>query len=82
LTICRRRFLARSAPAKFLATVEAADAEAAVEAAAKEFKADPKRLIAVRRAEAGRLVSLVHWLWDRTALDPAIPREEKGGLAR
>jgi hypothetical protein len=60
LTICRRRFLARSAPAKFLATVEAADAEAAVEAAAKEFKADPKRLIAVRRAEAGRLVSLVH----------------------
>jgi hypothetical protein len=32
-----------------LATVEAPDAEAAVEAAAKEFKVDPKRLMAVRR---------------------------------
>jgi hypothetical protein len=29
--------------------VEAADAEAAIEAAAKEFKVDPKRLMAVRR---------------------------------
>jgi hypothetical protein len=31
-------------------TIEAKDANAAVEVAAKEFNADPKRLIAVRRA--------------------------------
>jgi hypothetical protein len=30
--------------------VEAPDAETAIEAAAREFKMDPKRLIAVRRA--------------------------------
>jgi hypothetical protein len=38
------------AKAKHLGTVEAADAEAAVEAAAEEFKVDTKRLMAVRRA--------------------------------
>jgi hypothetical protein len=32
-----------------LGTVEAPEADAAVEAAAKEFKIDPKRLFAVRR---------------------------------
>jgi hypothetical protein len=32
-----------------LGTVEAADADAAIEAAAKEFGQDPKRLIAVQR---------------------------------
>jgi hypothetical protein len=32
-----------------LGTVEAAESNAAIEAAAKEFKADPKRLITVRR---------------------------------
>jgi hypothetical protein len=37
------------AKAKHLGNVEAADAEAAIEAAAKEFKVDPKRLMAVRR---------------------------------
>jgi hypothetical protein len=44
-------YIAR-AKAVHLGTVEAADADAAIEAAAKEFKADPKRLIAVRRAWA------------------------------
>jgi 1,2-phenylacetyl-CoA epoxidase PaaB subunit len=42
-------YIAR-AKAKHLGTVEAADAEAAIEVAAKEFKEDPKRLMAVRRA--------------------------------
>jgi hypothetical protein len=42
-------YIAR-AKAKRLGSVEAADAEAAIEAAAKEFKVDPKRLMAVRRA--------------------------------
>jgi hypothetical protein len=40
-------------PAKFIGRVEAADAEAAIEAAVKEFEiaeAQAKRLIAVRRA--------------------------------
>jgi hypothetical protein len=41
-------YIAR-AKAKHLGTVEAADADAAIEAAAKEFKVDPKRLMAVRR---------------------------------
>jgi hypothetical protein len=41
-------YIAR-AKAALLGTVEAADADAAIEVAAKEFKADPKRLIAVRR---------------------------------
>ena len=36
--------------AKWLGTVEAANAEEAIEAAAKEFAIDAKRLIAVRRA--------------------------------
>ena len=38
------------AKAKHLGSVEAADADAAIEAAAKEFRMDPKRLMAVRRA--------------------------------
>jgi hypothetical protein len=38
------------AKAKHLGTVEPADADAAIEAAAKEFKMAPKRLMAVRRA--------------------------------
>ena len=37
------------AKATCLGSVEATDAEAAIEAAAKEFKVDPKRLMAVRR---------------------------------
>jgi hypothetical protein len=42
---------ARSTPAKYVGRVEAADADAAIEAATKEFEVkDPKRLIAVRRA--------------------------------
>jgi hypothetical protein len=36
-------YLARSTPAKLAGRVEAPDAEAATEAAAKEFGADPKR---------------------------------------
>jgi hypothetical protein len=44
-------YLARSTPAKYVGRVEAADADAAIEAATKEFEVkDPKRLIAVRRA--------------------------------
>jgi 1,2-phenylacetyl-CoA epoxidase PaaB subunit len=44
-------YQARSTPAKYVGTVEAADADAAIEAAAKEFNVrEPKRLIAVRRA--------------------------------
>jgi len=42
-------YIAR-AKAKHLGSVEAADADAAIEAAAKEFRMDPKRLMAVRRA--------------------------------
>jgi hypothetical protein len=42
-------FVARSTPAKSVGRVEAPDAEAAIEVAAKEFKVDPKRLMAVRR---------------------------------
>jgi hypothetical protein len=45
-------YLARSTPAKYVGTVEAADAEAATKAAIKEFniaEAQAKRLIAVRR---------------------------------
>jgi hypothetical protein len=42
--------LVARAKAKHLGSVEAADAEAAIEAAAKEFKVAPKRLVAVRRA--------------------------------
>jgi hypothetical protein len=42
-------YVARSTPAKYVGRVEAADADAAIEAAVKEFEADPKRLIAVRR---------------------------------
>ncbi len=41
---------ARRTPAKWLGTVEAATADEAIEAAAKEFGIEPKRLIAVRRA--------------------------------
>jgi 1,2-phenylacetyl-CoA epoxidase PaaB subunit len=44
-------YLARSTLAKYVGSVEAADADAAIEAATKEFQVkDPKRLIAVRRA--------------------------------
>jgi hypothetical protein len=44
-------YLARSTPAKYIGRVEAVDADAAIEAAAKEFDVkDPKRLIAVRLA--------------------------------
>ena len=46
-------FLACSTSAKFIGRVEAADAEAAIEAAVKEFEiaeAQAKRLIAARRA--------------------------------
>jgi hypothetical protein len=43
-------YQARSTPAKYIGTVEATDADTAIEAAAKEFNVeDPKRLIAVRR---------------------------------
>jgi hypothetical protein len=35
--------------AKWIGTIEAADADAAIEAAAKEFKTDANKLIAVRR---------------------------------
>ena len=38
-------------PAKWLGTVEATDAEAAIEAAVREFRIDAKRLIAVRVRE-------------------------------
>jgi hypothetical protein len=42
--------LARHTPAKWIGTVEAADADAAIEEAAKQFAIqDTKRLIAVRR---------------------------------
>ena len=41
-------YVARS-KAKDLGTIDPPDPEAAVEAAAKEFKVDPKRLMAVRR---------------------------------
>jgi hypothetical protein len=40
----------RHTPAKWLATVEAATADEAIEAAVKEFKIEAKQLIAVRRA--------------------------------
>jgi hypothetical protein len=44
-------YQARSTPAKYIGTVEAADAEAAVEATAKVFGIkDAKRLISVRLA--------------------------------
>jgi hypothetical protein len=46
-------YLARSTPAKYIGTVEAADADAAIKAAIKEFNiAEPQasRLIPVRRA--------------------------------
>jgi hypothetical protein len=42
--ICRA-----ASKAKWIGSVEAADADAAVEAAAKEFKTDAWRLIALRR---------------------------------
>jgi Ser/Thr protein kinase RdoA (MazF antagonist) len=43
-------YLARHMPAKWLGTVEATDADAAIEQAVKEFDVtDPKTLIAVRR---------------------------------
>jgi hypothetical protein len=35
--------------ARWIGSVEAADADAAIEAAAQEFKTDARRLIAVRR---------------------------------
>jgi hypothetical protein len=41
-------FIARSKGVP-LGTIEAPDADAAIEVAAKAFKADPKRLIALRR---------------------------------
>jgi len=42
--------LARDTPAKLLGTVEARDADGAIDAGAKEFGVEAKRLIAVRRA--------------------------------
>jgi hypothetical protein len=42
-------YLARSAPAKLLGTVEAVSERAAIVKAAKEFKQAPAKLIAVRR---------------------------------
>jgi hypothetical protein len=42
-------YLARSAPAKLLGTVEAISERAAIVKAAKEFKEEPAKLIAVRR---------------------------------
>jgi len=42
-------YLARHAPARLIDTVEATDERAAIEAAAKEFKQEPTKLIAVRR---------------------------------
>ena len=41
--------MARSAPAKLLGAVEAVTERAAIVKAAKEFKQDPAKLIAVRR---------------------------------
>jgi 1,2-phenylacetyl-CoA epoxidase PaaB subunit len=50
-------YLARSTPAKYIGSVEAADAEAAIEAATKEFEVkDPKRLIAVARSASGSIL--------------------------
>ncbi len=43
-------YQARHTPAKWIGTVEAPTADEAIEAAAKEFGQEPKRLIAVRRA--------------------------------
>ena len=44
-------YFARSTPAKYVGRVEAADPDAAIEAATKEFEVkDPRRLIAVKRA--------------------------------
>jgi hypothetical protein len=46
-------YLARSKPAKWLGTVEAADADVAIEAAAEEFEVkDSRKLIAVPAAVA------------------------------
>ncbi len=42
-------YLARPAPAKLLGAVEAVSERAAIMKAAKEFKQDPAKLIAVRR---------------------------------
>ena len=42
-------YLARPAPAKLLGAVEAVRERAAIVKAAKEFKQDPAKLIAVRR---------------------------------
>jgi hypothetical protein len=43
-------YLARSTPAKYVGRIEAADADAAIEAASNEFEVkDPNWLIAVRR---------------------------------
>jgi Ser/Thr protein kinase RdoA (MazF antagonist) len=43
-------YLARHTPAKWLGTVEAFDADAAIEQAVKQFDVkDPKTLVAVRR---------------------------------
>jgi hypothetical protein len=42
-------YLARPAPAKLLGAVEAVSERAAIVKAAKEFKQDPAKLIAVRR---------------------------------
>jgi hypothetical protein len=40
----------RHPPAKWIGIVEAIDADAAIEAAVKEFEIEAKRLIALRRA--------------------------------
>jgi hypothetical protein len=48
-------YVLRASPARFVGVVEAADADAAIEEAIKEFQIEPsrqKRLIAVRRAGA------------------------------
>ena len=43
-------YQARPAPAKWLGTVEAGDAKAAIKEATKQFEVkDPKRLFAIRR---------------------------------
>jgi len=42
-------YLAHHTPAKWIGTVDAADANSAIERAAKEFNQEPSRLIAVQR---------------------------------
>jgi len=48
-------YIARSRPAKWLGTVEAPNADAAIEEAVKQFKvADARKLVAVRQQRVSR----------------------------